>query len=406
MPRKPSGRNKNGHWFSEAGGVGRCLGRCDSVSHAEAMARLWAALAGNVDSGWGGGDGESGGAIVHPPANERTSIPRRSAAPRTRSSLVRNAAHAPSAPSPKNLSPTTQEPTVTELMERFLGWLGRNRSDRTQEERRRHLRRFCDACGGLRATSITASHLETFQDDLAALHALDYVKKHVTSVRAMFNRGTKSGWLPHDIRPFASLEPIRLPPEPLLESDLPTVGEVESLLRQAEAFRGRDDLLLVYHATGAKTHELTAARVGDFQPQTRRLLLGSHKRSRTIKEPVARRIALNDESLAIVSRLCEGRPVDGHIFIQPFGRPWNRNVLSHRFQAIRERVGARPVITIYSFRHLWSSEMLMTGVDVLLIARMAGTSVAMIERVYGHFRNQSYQDAQARLDQERAARGL
>jgi len=41
--------------------------------------------------------------------------------------------------------------------------------------------------------------------------------------------------------------------------------------------------------------------------------------------------------------------------------------------------------------------MLMAGVDVLLVARMAGTSVAMIERVYGHFRNQSYQEAQARL---------
>jgi hypothetical protein len=50
--------------------------------------------------------------------------------------------------------------------------------------------------------------------------------------------------------------------------------------------------------------------------------------------------------------------------------------------------------------------MLVAGVDVLPVARMAGTSVAMIERVYGHFRNQSYQEAQARLDRERAARGL
>ena len=40
----------------------------------------------------------------------------------------------------------------------------------------------------------------------------------------------------------------------------------------------------------------------------------------------------------------------------------------------------------------------MAGVDLLLVARMAS---AMIERVYGHFRNQSYQDAQARLDAAR-----
>jgi len=31
----------------------------------------------------------------------------------------------------------------------------------------------------------------------------------------------------------------------------------------------------------------------------------------------------------------------------------------------------------------------MTGVEVLFVTSMAGTSVAMVERVYGHFRNQS-----------------
>jgi integrase len=73
---------------------------------------------------------------------------------------------------------------------------------------------------------------------------------------------------------------------------------------------------------------------------------------------------------------------------------------------VRRKASVRASITLYSFRHLWISEMLMAGVDVLLVARMAGTSVAMIDRVYGHFRNQSYQEAQARLDRERATRGL
>jgi integrase len=81
-------------------------------------------------------------------------------------------------------------------------------------------------------------------------------------------------------------------------------------------------------------------------------------------------------------------------------------MLSYHFTQARAEAGARTIITPYTLRHLWISEALMTGVDVLLVARMAGTSVAMIERVYGHFRNQSYQDAQARLDRERAARGL
>src|SRR6516225_8632966 len=45
MARKPGVRAKNGYWYSEAGGIGRYLGRIDDISHAEAMSRLWAALA-------------------------------------------------------------------------------------------------------------------------------------------------------------------------------------------------------------------------------------------------------------------------------------------------------------------------------------------------------------------------
>ena len=42
----------------------------------------------------------------------------------------------------------------------------------------------------------------------------------------------------------------------------------------------------------------------------------------------------------------------------------------------------------------------MAGVDVLVVARRAGTSVAMIERVYGPFRSQSNQEAQAGFERE------
>ena len=45
MARRPGVRAKNGYWYSEAGGVGRYFGRVDVISHAEAMSRLWEALA-------------------------------------------------------------------------------------------------------------------------------------------------------------------------------------------------------------------------------------------------------------------------------------------------------------------------------------------------------------------------
>ena len=61
-------------------------------------------------------------------------------------------------------------------------------------------------------------------------------------------------------------------------------------------------------------------------------------------------------------------------------------------------------MTIYSFRHLWISEMLMAGVDIATVAKMAGTSIAMIEKVYGHFTNDHFRQAQQQLDDARRKR--
>jgi hypothetical protein len=57
------------------------------------------------------------------------------------------------------------------------------------------------------------------------------------------------------------------------------------------------------------------------------------------------------------------------------------------------------------FLQRWNVEMLMEGVDTLLVPWMAGTSVLVIEKVYGHFRNQSFQHAQALLDAWHAKQG-
>ncbi len=158
-----------------------------------------------------------------------------------------------------------------------------------------------------------------------------------------------------------------------------------------------------FHATGARTSELLNARVSDFQRSTRTIVLGSHKRAHTLKAPVPRTITLNDMAYDIVARRCEGRPRDAYIFVQPRnGRPWDRYSVAERFRAIRERSGVRDTLTVYSFRHLWISEAMMIGVDVMLIAKMAGTSVRMIETVYGHWRTQSFADAQSRLDASRS----
>jgi len=372
------------------------------------MARLWRAIAGDAavkdDKVWGVGV-QGGASDGTSPANERT----RQQSPGERARSSSSSFDRPRKPvtSSSNLSPEPEPTlTITELTTRFLAWLQRHRSEANHREAKRHLGRWCKAYGDLDAVSITGTHLEAFQDSLNADgHARMYVKKHATSVRAMYNKGIKMGWLPSGFRPFAHVEAIRLDSKVLHESDLPTDLEVKALLSNADAFM--IDLIRVYHSTGARTHELISAKVSDFQFNARTIVLGKHKRSHTLREPLTRTITLNGDAFAILSRRCEGRPAEAYIFPNRQGvKPYTSVLVADRFVTVRKRAGVRDSITIYSFRHLWISEMLMAGVDVLLVARMAGTSVAMVERVYGHFRNQCYQDAQAKLDRERTTRGL
>lgn len=354
MGRVAKVRQKGDYWTSDAGGKTTYFGKVAEVSHAEATQRLHAHL-----------------------AEAKTLVP----------------------PAP-NPNPTL---TLDGLRTKYLAWLKRHRSALLHREAQRHLQRFADAYGDIPAVEIKASHLEAFQDVLRASdHAPLYVKKHATSVRAMFNRGVRQGWLPPDCKPFVHVEHIRLDPKPLLETDLPSDAEVQALCQHAKP--GLAGMLRVYHATGARTHELCNARVGDFQANARTIVLGKHKRSKTLREPIPRTITLNDTAYAILAKRCEGHAMDAPIFPNRAGKPFTSCLIGDMFARLRDRVGVRQSITIYSLRHLWISDMLQAGVDVLLVARMAGTSVKMVEQVYGHFRTQSFQDAQARLDALRQCR--
>jgi hypothetical protein len=89
----------------------------------------------------------------------------------------------------------TKRKTVRALFGEFSEWMQSQRSERTLEERQRHLRRWCDRFRDLPCNAIGASHLETFGIDLMRRYPADHVAKHVTSIKAMFNTAVKKGWL-------------------------------------------------------------------------------------------------------------------------------------------------------------------------------------------------------------------
>jgi len=80
----------------------------------------------------------------------------------------------------------------------------------------------------------------------------------------------------------------------------------------------------------------------------------------------------------------------GRIDFRIFGRKHSRPAQS--------RAGIEPVRGLYDLRHTYATFALRAGVPVFAVSRFMGTSIAMIDRHYGHLANDSREHAVALLD--------
>lgn len=389
MPRQPRLRQKtvgtSTYWFTAAGGD-RYFGNVAEVSYSDAKKRFAAYLASLAE-----------------------------------------------APKPDNRL------TVAHLVEKFLDWVAANRGPDTYSSRRTHLNRFGNfKVGGkplfhLPADKVRSADLEAFLTDVRrADRDPQTVLHHETSVKHCWNWATRhpspTPYLPVTYRPFAAVERTHVPRRVLTEEDLLTDEEITTLFEAARVdldhfhafgpkvrrdrnpYEGFAGMLRCYYHTGARTGELRRVKVGDLLTKTRQIVLGRHKTSRTQRAPQIRRITLNPGAMEIMLRHCNGKGSGDPIFTTSDGKPWAERSLPARFKRIKEAAATlglgqiRDQITIYDFRHLWISEALMADNDYGTVARMAGTSIAVIERTYAHFRNDHLQEAQARLDRAREQR--
>jgi integrase len=391
MARQAKLRKKNGYWMTKAGGTETYFGKVDQIAYADARRLFLDHLKAVADK------------------------PRRTAAV-----------------------------TVEMLCDLHLDWLKENRSQDLYKQRQYLLSKWCDfpvgkgarqaLVGDLVAAKVTADDLLSWKQFLfdAGLHEVT-VQHALAAVKSCWYWGVRFKHLPADCKPFTTVEKIKLPAKVVNEEDLLTPKEREALFQSADADFGRirdlksgkyrsrhpfeyrspdlnpyigfADILRLYYHTGARTSELADASVRDVQLRTRKLVLTKHKRTRTMRVAEARVITLNAEAFAILSRQCQGKAPEDPLFTQGNGKPWNKDLLDERFRKVRKLAKVRDRITIYDFRHLWISEALMAGVDVFTVAKMAGTSVEMIEKTYGHLRGAHLEDAQQCLDQARQKTG-
>jgi integrase len=289
---------------------------------------------------------------------------------------------------------------LSALSAKFCVWLGKNRSERTVGERRAHLRRFLAVHGDGWIHTLKLKHLENF---LAGIDDPLYRRHHAVSIKAMIRWGRNHSHLPANFDPYSGLSMPATGQKHLLESALPTEQEIAALLEHADP--DLRDLIQFWRGTGCRTGEALKITPADFSPRARTVTLRDHKTSG--KTGRLRVIVLDDAAFEVVQRRVIGVAIDQPIFTtQHGGRGWKMNNLSHHWIELRAKAGVRETVTPYSFRHLWASDAIESGVDLSKVAKMMGSSTAVVERYYAHFRTDSLQDAHRLVAELRAKRDI
>jgi site-specific recombinase XerD len=136
---------------------------------------------------------------------------------------------------------------------------------------------------------------------------------------------------------------------------------------------------------------LAMLQAGDFDRRLKVLKIGEDKSGKD------RRIKLPDVTASFFNAASRGKLPTAPLLSRADGKAWNKDAWKGPIKAVANAAKLPVGTTAYTLRHSVISDLVHDGLDLLTVAQISGTSVAMIERHYGHLRGEIAATALARL---------
>lgn len=140
---------------------------------------------------------------------------------------------------------------------------------------------------------------------------------------------------------------------------------------------GLDELVRGLLLTALRPGELASADASDFDRRHGTLNI---RKSKT----VARIVPLSTKAMQFFADLTQNRIGAHPLVADAYGARWDKDKWKKPFKTACSAAGLPAEAVMYSLRHAAISELLVGGMDVHTVAKIAGTSIDMIDRHYGH----------------------
>ncbi len=304
-----------------------------------------------------------------------------------------------------------EDPTLTELLARWMAARSPEWSPKTTMENDRNIRlKIVPKLGKMRVSKIRPMHLDSFYAELRRSGAADggplapaSVRKVHVILHAAFAQGLKWGLLasnPADAATAPSTPPSRItPPSP--------DALAGALARMDELDPDFGVYLRLAATTGARRSQLCALRWTDVDLDAATITFargmvdggpGVGMVERPTKTGQIWKVSLapatakrvEDYRAVCVSRAESARidlPADAFVFSVPVdgGRPWRPDNVTTRWDRVRKKVNLEGC-RLHDLRHYVATQLLGAGVDPRTVAgRLGHANPNVTMAVYGHF---------------------
>jgi len=247
---------------------------------------------------------------------------------------------------------------------------------------------------GVEITKLTPAHIDAWRKALANKPAPNgkkrtdgSINRDVAAFRAALNYTFKDGLTTSDFAWRIKLAPIK---NATKRRDVYLDRTQRKKLIECAA-PDMADFLRALCMLPLRPGALAALTVGNFDKRFGVLAIGKDKAGGD------RKISLPDSTAAFFASHCKDKLPGALLLTNSVGSPWDKDVWGYQFDKAAKEAELPPKATTYSIRHSTITDLIHAGVDSLTVAQLAGTSVAMIEKHYGHLTRDHARSALAAL---------
>ena len=276
--------------------------------------------------------------------------------------------------------------TVSDACKSYVEFLLNNKSKACADDAKGRFTRlvYDDKIGRIQLLKLRTSDVESWlyaqaphdeaedEDDLR--RSRDTANRNLSSLKAALNRAMKNklvatdaGW--KTVSAYKDVGRRR--------TDYLDKKQRQDLIKACS-----DDLAALVKAmllTGARPGELAKLTVSNFDKT---------QSSVEFNGKTGFRIAtLSDTAHSLFTEQSKNKLPTAPLLSQENGSSWDKDAWKKCYKTAAKKAKLPSSVVMYTLRHVAISEMIMGNMDSLFVAKLSGTSVAMIEKHYGHLRH-------------------